>query len=168
MQTELQGLGTLLVLIVLGIGLVGTIVPILPGSLLIWLATLFYAAVVVGFSVFSPWIFLLITLIAIVAGTAEIWLPLLGAKSTGASGKDLLVGLVGAIAGTFLIPLPILGTIIGNAAGLLLAGYLRVRDWRQAFKTTFGGVVGWGLSSAVELTGGIAMILLFFSQVPYR
>jgi uncharacterized protein YqgC (DUF456 family) len=166
MQTELEGLGTLLVFIVLIAGLVGTFVPVLPGALLIWLGILFYAAVVVGFSVFSPWVFGLITLIALVAVTAELWLPVLGASSTGASGRDILVGFLGAIAGTFLIPVPVLGTIIGYGAGLLLSGYIRVRDWRQTLKATFGGVVGWGLSSAVELVGGIAMIALFFTQVP--
>lgn len=166
MQTELQGLGTLLVFIVLLIGLMGTFVPILPGALLIWLATLFYAAVVVGFSVFSPWVFVLITLIGLVSATAELWLPVLGASSTGASGRDILVGFIGAIAGTFFIPIPVLGTIIGYGAGLLLSGYLRVRDWRKTIKATFGGVVGWGLSSAVELAGGVAMIALMFTQVP--
>lgn len=166
MQTELQGLGTLLVFIVLFLGLVGTFVPILPGALLIWLGVLFYAAVVVGFSVFSPWVFIFITLIALVSATAELWLPVLGASSTGASGRDIMVGFLGAIAGTFLIPLPVLGTIIGYAAGLLLSGYIRVRDWRKTIKATFGGVVGWGISSAVELAGGIAMIVLFFTQVP--
>jgi uncharacterized protein len=166
MQTELQGLGTLVVLIVMGIGLIGTVVPIMPGALLIWLAVLFYAAIVVGFSIFSPWVFILITLIALVSGTSEIWLPMLGAKTTGASGKTILVGLLGAILGTFLIPLPVFGTIIGYAAGLLLAGYLRVRNWRLAIKGVFGGVVGWGISSAVELGGGILIILLFITQVP--
>jgi len=159
-----ESLALLIVVVAFGVGLLGSFVPILPGTLIVWGAVLFYAWPVDGFATFSPWVFVLITVVGLVAGTADIWLPLLGAKKTGASWRTLAVGLIGGIAGTFLLPLPIFGTVIGYGAGILLAEYIRHGAWRPAWRATLGGVVGWGLSAAVELVGAIIMILLFFTQ----
>lgn len=155
-------------LVVLGfvVGLFGIFLPVIPGLIIIWLSALFYGAVVVGFDVFSPWVFALITLIALVAGTANLWLAALGAKTTGASWRTLIVGFVGAIAGTFLIPIPLLGTILGYAAGLTLSEYVRLGQWRPAMKAALGGVVGWGVSTVVEFIGALLIIFLVASQVP--
>jgi uncharacterized protein YqgC (DUF456 family) len=166
METVAYTLGGGLVILGFVVGLFGIFLPIIPGLLIIWLSALFYAAVVVGFDAFSPWVFVLITLIALVAGTANIWLAALGARTTGASWRTLIVGFVGAIAGTFLIPIPLLGTILGYAGGLIASEYVRLGQWRPAMKAAFGGVVGWGVSTAVELIGAVVMILLVASQVP--
>lgn len=159
-----ESLVLLIVLLAFGVGLLGSFVPVIPGTLLVWAGVLFYAWPYDGFATFSPWMFILITLVGLVAGTADLWLPLLGAKKTGASWKTLAVGLIGALAGTFLLPLPIFGTVVGYGAGILLAEYLRWRAWRPALRATLGGVVGWGLSAAVEFIGALIMILLFFTQ----
>jgi uncharacterized protein YqgC (DUF456 family) len=166
MENIAYSLGIALVVLAFIIGLVGTIAPIIPGLLLIWLGALGYAWLVVGFDVFSPSVFVLITLVALVAGTSNLWLAALGAKTTGASWRTLLVGFIGGIAGTFLIPIPILGTILGYASGLVLSEYVRQGQMRPALRTAFGGMVGWGVSTAVELAGGILMILLVATQGP--
>lgn len=157
-------IGVGIVVIAYIIGILGIFLPILPGIIIIWLASLFYAAVLVGFGTFSPWVFLLITLIAIVAGSSNFWLAALGAKTTGASWRTLLIGLIGAIAGTFLIPIPLIGTIAGYAIGIVLAEYSRVREWQAAIKAAVGGVVGWGISVAFELVGGVMIIILTAMQ----
>jgi uncharacterized protein YqgC (DUF456 family) len=159
-----ESLALLIVVVAFGVGLLGSFMPILPGTLIVWGAVLFYAWPVDGFATFSPWVFALITLVGLVAGTADIWLPMLGAKKTGASWRTLVVGLIGGVAGTFLLPLPIFGTVIGYGAGILLAEYIRHGAWRPAWRATLGGVIGWGLSAAVELVGAVIMILLFFTQ----
>jgi uncharacterized protein YqgC (DUF456 family) len=165
METLGQDLALLLVLIAFVLGLIGTFLPLVPGSLLVWVGVVFYAWPVDGFDTFHPFVFALITLVGIVAGTADIWLPLLGAKTGGANWRALAAGVLGGLLGTFVIPLPVFGTIIGYGAGILLAEYGRLREWRPALRATFGGVVGWGASAAVELVGAVIMILLFFTQV---
>lgn len=159
-------LGVGAVILAFVVGLFGTILPIIPGLIIIWLAALYYAAVIVGFDTFSPWVFVLITLISLAAGTSNIWLSALGAKTTGASWRTLVIGFIGAIAGTFLLPIPLVGTIIGYAAGLVLAEYARLRELRPAMKAALGGVVGLGVSTAVEFIGALMMILLVVTQVP--
>jgi uncharacterized protein YqgC (DUF456 family) len=157
-------LGVGVVFLAFFVGFIGILVPVLPGILLIWLGALFYAWVVLGFDAFSPWVFVLITLIGLVAGTANIWLTALGAKKTGASWRTLLVAFIGGIAGTFLIPIPILGTIIGCVAGLILSEYVQRGEFRPAVRAAVGGVVGWGVSTGVELIGAVLMMVLTGTQ----
>ncbi len=159
-------LGSGVVILAFAIGLFGTILPVIPGLIIIWLGALFYAGWLVGFDEFSPWVFALITLIAFVAGTSNIWLAALGAKTTGATWRTLIIGFIGAIAGTFLIPIPLVGTVVGYAGGLILSEYVRLGELRPAIKAAFGGVVGWGVSTVVECAGAVVMILLVATQVP--
>jgi uncharacterized protein YqgC (DUF456 family) len=166
MENLSYSLGVGIVFFAFFLGLIGIIVPVLPGLLLIWLGALFYAWIVVGFDTFSPWIFALITVIGLVAGTANIWLTAFGSKKTGASWRTLLVGFIGGITGTFLIPIPILGTILGYVGGLVLSEYVQQGALRPALKAAAGGVVGWGVSTGVEVAGAILMIILVGTQAP--
>lgn len=158
-----HSLALLLVYIAFAVGLVGAIVPLVPGLLLVWSAVFAYAAFVDGWQAIHPLIFVLITLITIVFTTADLWLPLVGSKKTGASAKTMVLGVVGAIAGTFL--LPILGTIIGYVVGILAAEFLRHRDARPAMRASFGALLGWGVGTAMELVGSILVILIFVARV---
>lgn len=151
-----------LVVTFMALGVIGIIIPVLPGTLLIWLAILVYvwsqgiAAVGVG-------TFIFLSLIALVTGTADLWLPLLGARKGGASGRSLLFGSIGALIGTFFAPL--IGTLIGYAAGILLSEYQKRQDWREAAKASIGGLAGWGVATAVQLGGGLLMLAIFIWRV---
>lgn len=149
------------------VGLVGVIVPMIPGTLLIWLTVLLYAIVerANGFAAIDPLAFVAITLIAFVTGLADLWLPLVGAKASGSSRRALLSGLLGALAGTFLIPIPLIGTIIGYAGGILLGEYHKHRDWDRALRAGAGGIAGWGIATVLQLGGGLLIFLLFLWQV---
>lgn len=140
------------------LGLIGTVVPMIPGSLLIWVAVLVY--VLVNGMASVGWLaFIFITLLAVATGTADLWMPLLGAKKVGASLRAMVYGTIGAIIGTFFAPL--LGTLIGYAGGILLGEYQKRGDWNEAFKVSLGGLAGWGLATAVQLGGGILILLIF-------
>lgn len=158
-----QSLALYFVFIVFAIGLIGAIIPIVPGLVVIWAAILAYAVFVDHWQAIHPLIFVLITLIVIVFSTADLWLPMLGAKKTGASGKGMLLGFVGAIIGTFL--LPVIGTIAGYVIGILAAEYLRHREAGLALKSGFGALLGWGVGTALELVGCIVVILIFVVRV---
>lgn len=151
-----------LVIVFMIVGLVGIVIPVLPGMLLIWLSTLFFV-IVSGFDALSVWAFVVITLIAFVTGTADFWLSLWGAQRGGASNRSLLLGFIGSIIGTLILPL--IGTIIGYAIGILLSEYQQHRDWHGAWKASLGGVAGWGLATAVQLGGAILIMILFVWQV---
>lgn len=144
------------------LGLVGVVVPLIPGTLLIWLSILIHA-VANSFEAVTPLSFAIITVIALVTGTADFWMTLLGAKTGGASGRSILLGVLGAIIGSFILPL--FGTIIGYALGVLWGEYQKHDDWDAAFKASVGGLAGWGLATVVQLAGGLLMLFIFLGQV---
>jgi uncharacterized protein YqgC (DUF456 family) len=140
------------------IGVVGIIVPILPGMLLVWLTVLGYAWVT-DFEIVRPWMLVFITLVALVTGTASIWLPYLGAKKLGAAKRSAFLGFIGGVIGTFIMPL--IGTVIGYAVGIILGELHKHRDLRVAIKRSIGGVAGWGISTIVELAGALTILIVF-------
>ena len=158
----LESLSFGLAIAVMAVGVVGILIPLVPGMLLTWVAALLYV-IVNGFDTLSIFSFVIITVVAVVTGTADFWLPILGAKQTGASGRSLIAGTLGGIAGTFVFP--VVGTVIGYAGAILIAEYLTHRDWQLALKAALGGAAGWGLATAVQLGGAILIILIFIIQV---
>jgi len=157
-----EALSVGVVIVILLFGLLGTLIPIIPGVLLMWL-TVFIYAWVDGFTAVSTASFIVISLIALVTGTSDIWLILFGAKKGGASIKSLLVGTVGAIVGSFVFP--IVGTIAGYIAGVLLGEYWQHGDWEIAKKAGLGGLAGWGIATVIQFIGGIFILLIFLWQL---
>ncbi len=154
-----QSLAFGLAIVCLVVGLVGILVPLLPGMLLIWLSVLAYA-IVDGFQVVTPAYFALLTLLALATGSADWWLPMLGAKVTGASPRAMRYGLAGGIIG-FLIAGPLPGAVLGYALGVLWAEYQRQQDWGLALKASLGGLAGFGIATLLQLAGGLLIIALF-------
>jgi uncharacterized protein len=150
------------------LGLIGVIVPILPGILLIWLAVLVYA-VLTGFQAITPFTFFILSLIALVTGTSDIWMSLLGAKKGGASRRSVLYGVLGSfigfIAGSIFIIGGLFGAVAGYILGILLGEYQKHRDWNLALKAGVGGLAGWGLATMLQLGGGLLMLLIFVWRV---
>jgi uncharacterized protein YqgC (DUF456 family) len=152
------------------VGMIGMLVPIIPGTILIWLGVVGYA-IVENFQAIDFGTLVIISLIGIVTGTADLWLALLGAKSGGASGLSILYGMVGGILGFLILGtvIPIVGSLFGGvfgyALGILLGQYHKHRDWNLAIRASFGGIVGWGVATVVQVAGGIMMVAIFVWQV---
>ena len=150
------------VIFLLLLSLIGTIIPIIPGVLLMWVIVFIYAWVD-GFTAVSTASFIIISLIALITGTSDIWLTLFGAKKGGASIKSMLIGTVGAVVGSFIFP--IIGTIAGYIAGLLLGEYWQHGDWEIAKKAGIGGLTGWGVATIIQFIGGLFIFVIFLWQV---
>jgi len=146
------------------------VIPILPGILLIWLTVLAYA-ILEGFRSIDPITFGFITVIALVTGTANIWMAFFGSKSGGASLLSMIYGIIGSLVGFVVLgaiaPLvgSLFGGILGYSAGVLLGQYQKHRDWGLALKASLGGLAGWGIATFIELGGSIVILGLFVWQV---
>lgn len=156
-------------LTVMMIGLLGVILPIIPGVGLIWFVTLVYA-VAERFAAIDPFTFAFLTVLGAIGVSADIWMSQLGAKVGGASVWSLLAGTVlgaiGAIVGAIFLGIgAVPGALIGALAGVVLAEWHRRRDWREAFKAGGGWLVGCTISGGVQFLIAILMILLFAWQV---
>lgn len=157
-----HSLGLGLVIFFMVLGFIGSFLPLLPGPLLVWFAALVYVLAthfrVVGYGAFT-----LITIIALVTSTAEIWMPMLGAKVLGGSGQAMLFGILGSILGFVLFNL--VGAVLGYALGALYGEYRKRQDWGQALKASFGTLAGWGVSTAFQAGGSVLMMGIFFYRV---
>lgn len=144
------------------VGLLGTVLPALPGLPLVFLSILAYAAVT-GFRVIAP-VALGIMLAATLAGIAlEYGLGLAAAKRRGASRAALWGAFLGGIAGTALLgPVGVVaGPLLGATAGELLNG----RPFQRAFEIGWVTVVGMWIGILVELGIGLAMAAYFWTRV---
>lgn len=157
-----EAFSTGFVIFLLLLSLVGTLIPIIPGVLLMWVIVFIYS-LVDGFTAVSTASFIFISLITLVTGTSDIWLTLFGTKKGGASVKSMLIGTVGAVVGSFLFP--IVGTIAGYIGGLLLGEYWQHGDWELAKKAGIGGLAGWGIATVIQFVGGIFIFVIFLWQV---
>ena len=162
MEVFLQSLSFGLIITLIILGLIGIVIPLIPGTFLIWLAILLHT-LGNGIEILGWPNFIFITLIAIGTGTSDWWMALLGAKSGGASRRSLLFGVGGAIIGSFILPL--IGTLIGYALGIIFSEYQKAGDWDAAIKASIGGLAGWGLATAVQLGGGLLMLIIFVYKV---
>jgi uncharacterized protein len=164
-EVKVGDLGGSLVLILtvllMAVGLIGTVVPILPGSILIFGGALLYAWAE-GFGAVGWPTLLVLGMLAAVGTTADIWASSLGARAAGASVWSMLVGLAGGLVGMALFSLP--GAILGAILAVLLAETVRLRDVKGAAKAGGGWMLGWLLSTVVHLAAGLIMVALFVWQ----
>jgi len=149
-------------LVLMFIGLLGVILPLVPGIVLVYLAVLLYA-VIEGFAKIGPITLAVLTVLAVVGVTADLWVSSLGAKVGGASVWALLGGLVLGLVGLIFFSLP--GAILGSVLGVIMVELGRVGDWRKVLKAGGGWLIGWLLSTVVQLSIALIMIAIFLWQV---
>lgn len=153
---------TILIMIV---GVIGCLIPVIPGNVLIGLATIGFPWWN-GFEMIGLFPTILLVLISLVGATSEIWMPMLGAKSTGASGWSIAAGIVGAtvgfIIGAFFLGIGgLIGGLLGYFLGIFITEYARLKDTWQAAKAGVGGVVGWGVTTVIQFITGFTVFAVF-------
>ena len=151
----MSGAGLALVAIAMAIGLIGTVVPVLPGLLLIWGAGLFYG-LLAGFGTVGIVFFAVMTMLLGVGMAMGYVLPKRAGERSGASKTSVRLGMVGAVIGFFVIP--IVGMPIGGALGVLVGEYQRLQSWPAAWAATRAVLGGFGLAVLAEFTAGVFMV----------
>lgn len=162
MEEPINVIVLVITLLIMLVGVIGTVLPIIPGTILIFAGALLYA-LVDGFQIVGWPTLVVLGVLAAVATTADLWASSIGAKIGGASGWSVVIGLLAGLVGFVVFNLP--GAIIGAILGVLLTEVVRVGDWRQALKAGSGWVVGWILSTVVQLGIGLIMVAIFVWQV---
>lgn len=162
MEDPLQTIVLVLALLVMFLGLIGTVVPVIPGTILIFLAALIYA-LLEGFQTIGWPTLLVLGLLTVVATTADLWVSSIGAKLGGASGWSVLVGFLGGLVGFVLFTLP--GAIIGAVLGVLLVELIRLGDLGRALKAGSGWAIGWALATVLQLGIALVMVAIFVWQI---
>ncbi|MEA2007981.1 MAG: DUF456 domain-containing protein [Chloroflexota bacterium] len=144
-------------LVMLG-GLMISALPIVPGTVVIWLAALVYG-LVAGFGTLGAWLFAFLTLLTIASVLVDN--VLMGAKAHEAGASWLSMGgaLLAGVVGSFIFP-P-LGGVIAAPLVLYLLEVMRLKESSEAWEITKGLLTGFGLSSLVRFGMALVMVCMW-------
>lgn len=149
-------------LLLMAVGVLGTVVPLLPGTTLIWAAALAHRWLA-GPEAGASWLLLgWITLLWLVSLLVDFASGALGAKKFGASRQGVAGGVIGSVVGIF-FGLP--GIFLGPLAGALIGEALALRAPAAAVRAGFGTFVGTALGIAGRLVLGLLMAGSFAAGV---
>jgi uncharacterized protein len=143
------------------VGLVGIVVPVLPGLLLVWLATALWA-----FEHPSRWAWLVFAICGLVyaAGVITQYLvPGRRLKDAGVRTSTLFLAVVLAIVLFFVIP--VIGAPIGFVLGVFLVELGRHRERHAAWLSTGHALKAVAMSMGIELAAGFAIVLIWLTGV---
>ena len=148
-------------IVLIAIGLVGTIVPAVPGVTLIF-AGMALGAWIDGFARIPVWVVVILGAFAAIAWTVDFAAAALGAKRVGASGRAIVGAALGTIAGIFtglwgLVFMPLVGAAIGE--------YSVQRDLRRAGKVGVATWIGLLLGTAVKIAIVFTMVGIFVTAL---
>ncbi len=154
----------ILVLLML-VGVVGAVVPALPGSSLIVGAIVVWG-IVSGFSQVGLALFVAIAVL-LLSVVIDILATYLGAKQAGASKWGQIGAIVGLLIGMFgllpALPLggPLVGILLGSLLGAIIGEYLYRRDFQIALKAGIGVVVSSLIGNLIQGVLAIAAVIVF-------
>jgi uncharacterized protein len=144
------------------IGLIGTVLPALPGLPLVF-AGMLLAAWAGGFEQVGVATVVVLGLLTLVSLAIDFWATAHGARRVGASRLAVIGAIVGTFAGLLFVPI---GIFVGPFAGALIGELLHGRrlgmaELGQATKVGAGTWLGIVLGVVLKLTLAFAMIGLF-------
>ena len=141
--------------ILLLIGLIGCVLPVIPGIPLSYVGILLlHFTSNVQFSL----VFLIVwAVIVIIVQVLDFYIPVWGTKRFGGSRWGTIGSIVGIVVGLFFAPW---GIIIGSFAGAVIGELLSGRTSQDAIKAGFGAFVGFLLGTVAKLT--ISVFLIYY------
>ena len=136
------------------LGLAGTVLPVLPGTLLVW-AGIVLGAWIDDFARISMTTLAVITVLAVLAWALDYAAGWMGAQRAGASKQALVGAAVGTVLGLFM---GFVGVLFMPLVGAALGEYLARKDHGRAAKV---GVATWvGI-----VVGLVAKVVISFIMV---
>lgn len=150
----------ILVALAIAVGLVGIAVPMLPGSLLVFVAILVWATEVGGT---TAWLILAVASACLLTGTVVKYLvPGRRLKASGVPTSTLVLGAALGVVGFFVVP--VVGLVLGFVLGVYL-GELRRLGRQQAWPATVEALKAVGLSMLIEFSAALVAALVWFGGV---
>lgn len=148
----------LLALTIMAFGVICAILPVVPGPPVVWLGAVFYGWQTQWQGI--GWVALTVLFaVSLVGSTSDWWLSALLLKQAGGSLWATLGSFVGGIIGFFIIP--VAGIILGSLLGVAAVVWTQHRDLRRVFRAGQGFLMGWLLSTIVEVLAALVMLSLF-------
>lgn len=147
----MSGPGAAIVGLVIAAGIVGVVVPVLPGAVLVWAAIAVWA-IAVGSA--TAWAVLAVATLAIGgAQLVKLLVPGRRLRSAGVPRRSIVAGLLLAAVGFFVIP--VVGFFVGFPLGVYLEERRRLARHGAAWNSTREALRAMGLSILIELSATV-------------
>jgi uncharacterized protein YqgC (DUF456 family) len=147
----MSDLGVGVVALAIATGIVGVVVPVLPGALLAWAAIAVWA-LAVGSS--TAWAVLAVATVVIGgAQLVKLLVPERRLRAAGIPRRSIFVGVVLAAVGFFVIP--VVGFFVGFPLGVYLEERRRLGRHASALDSTREALRAMGLSILIELAATV-------------
>lgn len=147
----MSGGAEVLIGLVIVVGLIGVVLPVLPGVLLIFGAIAVWA-IVDGTT--TAWVaFAIATGLLVVSGVVKYTWPGRRMRAAGVPTRSIVIGGLLGIVGFFVVP--VVGLVLGFVLGTYLSELQRLHRADVAWRSTVHATKAVGLSILVELLGAL-------------
>lgn len=155
---DMNWLGITLAMVIMFIGLAGTILPLLPGAPLIMLGMVVYG-LFNGFEMFSMGFWIGQATLLVLVFIVDYAAGAVGVQQYGGSKAAVWGSIVGSLLGLFI--LGPLGIILGPFLGAVVGELMTQRPLDQAVKVGIGTLLGFAGGTVVKMIIEIGMIVWF-------
>ena len=154
-------LGWIAAILLIIVGLAGTILPALPGTILV-LAGIVLGAWLDDFTRVKWWVVAIIAVLAVVAWVTDYLATVMGAKKAGASTLAIVGAALGTIAGIFM---GLIGVLFMPFVGAVIGEYIAQKNAKQAAKVGLATWLGLLIGTVVKLVLVFMMIGIFVAAL---
>jgi uncharacterized protein len=149
-----------LVALAIAVGLVGILVPVLPGSVLVLGAVLVWSVSVGGATAWT--VFAVVAALLVAGGVVKYLIPNRRLREVGVPASTQWAGALLGVVGFFVVP--VVGLFLGFVLGVYLAELRRVGS-ASAWPSTRHALKAVGLSILIELVAGVAATCVWVAGV---
>jgi uncharacterized protein YqgC (DUF456 family) len=147
-------------IILMLIGIIGCLVPVLPGPPLSYLGLIMLH--ITRFGQFSSTLLIVMAVITVIVTILDYIVPIWGTKRFGGSKYGTRGATVGLIIGLFLGPA---GIIIGPLVGAIVGELIFKDDMKYAVRAGFGSLLGFLTGIGLKLAASFAMTFYFVREL---
>jgi uncharacterized protein YqgC (DUF456 family) len=163
MTTE-QIIGLILALLIMAVGIAGSILPGLPSTPLVLVGAIAHK-LYFGDTGAAWWVILILAVMTLLSLAMDYLATVYGAKRLGATWRGAVGAVVGGLIGLF-FNLP--GILLGPFIGAMLFEMAGGREWKEASRAGVGATLGLLAGAIGKLACCLAMVGVFTANVIYR
>ena len=145
----------------IAVGLAGTVLPVLPGTVLVW-GGIVLGAWIDDFTRVSVTSVVVISVMGVLAWALDYVAGLMGAKKAGASKQALVGAAVGTVAGLFM---GLVGVLFMPLVGAAVGEYLAQKDHARAARVGVATWIGMMLGLIAKVVISFIMVGIFVAAL---
>jgi len=153
----------LIAIVLMAVGLIGTVLPIVPGTTIILAAAVIHRVMLGPMKSIGWWSIGVLLLLTLVSYALDFASGYFGARRFGATKWGMAGAIVGGIIGLFFaVPGLLIGPVVGAFAGEIISGKRLVKAGRAGWGTLLGNIAG----MIGKLAIGLVMVTWFLVATP--